>query len=85
MIVLWRLAVCLVAVEGPYEGDVCWRIVEMDCSEIDVCDCDIRLCYDGENGTGCAILIVLGLIVYDNSRSLRRYGRHLRCKDAIDE
>jgi hypothetical protein len=28
---------------------VSWGIIEMDCRNIDMCDCNIGLCYDGQD------------------------------------
>lgn len=51
----------------------------MNCSKHDVRNRNIRLCYDGKNGTRCAILIVLRLIVYHDTWGRRRwYRRHWR-------
>jgi hypothetical protein len=47
-----------------------WRVVKMYCSNIDVGDHDVGLCYDGKNRTWRAIRIVLSLIIYYNSRSM---------------
>jgi len=61
------------------EIDVSRRVIKMDRGEDDVGDGDIWLCYDGENRTRSAILVMLCLVVYNNSWRLGRwYWRHLR-------
>lgn len=57
----------------------------MDGGNVDVCDRDIGLGYYWEDGTGCAVGVVEGLVVYDYSWSLWGWnGRHCKCwKDGM--
>lgn len=48
---------------GTHECYVPGRVIEVDCGEDDMGDGNFGLRDDGEDGYGCAIWIVVGLVV----------------------
>jgi len=80
---VWWLRVASVQ---THEGYVSWRIIEVDGGEDDMCDVDIRLGYDGKDGAGPAMFIMLCLIIYYDARRRRGgYRRHLELLRMRDE
>jgi hypothetical protein len=48
-------------------------VVDMYCSDVDVGDGNIGLCYDGKNRAGRSIGVMLCLIVYNDTRRRGRW------------